>query len=103
MSKSRSNYGSFLVMIAVSLVVSCDSPRKAELTGIYLGSESNVTERLKLSSDGTFHQEILSTPKGQWRIDDKWSLKERAVRLEKCYLTHDPTTGRLLKEPMLVY
>ena len=75
---------SALCLAVILIVAGCErAPSKAQVIGTYSGSLSGATESLVLRADGTFTQTI-SLPSGQKVTGaGTWSLKYKAVALDR--------------------
>ena len=91
-----------LTLVLVGLIVGC-KPTTKDVEGVYKRSDQTITEVLTLKHDGKFQLTVKYADGRSWLIEDSWSLIERVIRLDKCYLTYDFEKEKIIDPPKLVY
>ncbi len=95
---------SALCLAVILFTGGCErAPSKAQVVGHYSGSLSGATETLFLSADGTFSQTV-SLPSGQ-KITGAgtWSLKHKAVTLNRYIHFYSAEKNGALVQPTEVF
>ena len=93
-----------LSLAALVLVLGCErAPSTSQVAGSYSGALSGATEILVLRSDGTFSQTV-SLPSGQKVTGaGTWSLKYKAVTLDRYMHFYDERKQGALVQPTEVF
>jgi hypothetical protein len=93
----------FALFLAI-LLSGCErAPSEKDVVGAYSGSLGGVTETLVLHADGTFSQN-LTLPSGQkTNSSGSWSLKYKAVTLNRYLKFYDEEKNGAFSEPTQVY
>jgi hypothetical protein len=94
----------FILLLAAILFDGCErAPSRNDVVGVYSGALSGATERLVLRSDGTFSQDLI-LPSGQkTNAVGSWSLKYKAVTLDRYLKFYDEAKHGAFVEPSEVY
>ena len=95
---------SALCLAAILIAAGCErAPSKAQVVGTYAGLLSGATESLVLRADGTFTQTV-SLPSGQKVTGaGTWSLKYKAVTLDRYMHFYDEEKRGALVQPTEVF
>ena len=95
---------SALCLAVILFAVGCErAPSKAQVVGSYFGSLNGATETLVLSADGTFAQTV-SLPSGQKVTGaGTWSLKHKAVTLDRYMHFYSEKKNGALVQPSEVF
>ena len=97
-SRGSSRYLFIFIIFAASLFAGC-APSRNDLVGTYSGALNGATERLVLRLDGTFSQD-LTLPSGQkTNSSGAWSLKYKAVTLDRYLKFYSEEKNGALIEP----
>ena len=94
----------FIVFVALLSAAGCERPPTPnQVVGTYSGTLNGAREILVLRSDGTFSQD-LTLPSGQGtNASGSWSLKYKAVTLDRYLKFYDGAKNGALVEPQQVY
>ena len=94
----------FIIILTTLLLTGCGcAPSRKEVVGTFSGSLKGATERLVLRSDGTFSQDLTLPSGKKTNAVGSWSLKYKAVTLNRYLKFYDDTKDGALVEPTQVY
>src|SRR4051812_22233121 len=99
----HSRFYSALCLAALLFAVGCEgAPSKEKVVGTYFGSLNGAAETLVLRADGTFTQAVI-LPSGQKVTGaGAWSLKHKAVTLDRYMRFYNEEKNGALIEPIQV-
>jgi len=94
----------FATILGAILLTGCEfAPSQKDVVGTYSGTLNGAREILILHSDGTFSQN-LTLPSGlRTNALGSWSLKYKAVTLDRYLKFYDEAKNGALVDPELVY
>jgi len=89
---------------AIFILTGCErSPSKSQVVGTYSGTLNGAAETLVLRADGTFSQEVRLPSDQEITGTGTWSLKYKAVTLDRYMRFYDEEKNGALVQPREVF